>query len=152
MISAELWVPNPPEVVFSFFGDAHNLNEITPPWLDFQILTQRPIRMEKGTIIDYKLRLRGIPIQWKTQILEWDPPYRFVDSQIYGPYQKWIHTHTFNAKEEGTVIRDDVEYAIGLGWLGPLVHRFLVSPDLNKIFRYRKESLQRRYARPELFH
>jgi ligand-binding SRPBCC domain-containing protein len=145
-LTAELWVPRPIEVVFPFFSNAENLNEITPGWLNFQLLTSVPIQMMLGTIMDYKLRLHGIPIRWQSQIEEWDPPFRFVDSQIRGPYRKWIHTHTFQSRDGGTVIRDDVEYAIGLGWLDEIVKRWLVKPDLDKIFEFRHKQLAHRYG------
>jgi ligand-binding SRPBCC domain-containing protein len=142
----ELWVPAPVESVFSFFSDAQNLNEITPGWLDFHVLTALPIEMKEGTLIDYKLRLRGIPIRWRSEILKWNPPFCFVDTQVVGPYRKWIHTHSFVSKDGGTVIRDEVEYAVGAGWLGYFLNRFLVRPDLEKIFHFRYRKLASRYG------
>lgn len=145
-LKAELWVSQPLETVFPFFGNAGNLDELTPPWLHFQILTERPIWMQKGTIIDYKLRLHGIPVKWRTEIIKWDPPFEFVDSQIKGPYKKWIHSHRFQEKQGGTLIEDQIEYAIWIPFLDSVIHRMLVRPDLDRIFSYRRQKLVERYG------
>lgn len=145
-LSTEFWVPQPLESVFLFFSDADNLNLLTPPWLHFKILTSLPIRMETGALIDYKLRLHGVPINWQTEIVDWEPPFRFVDRQIKGPYRKWIHTHSFQVQDGGTRIQDHVEYAISVPFLEALVNRFLVKPDLDKIFQYRKQKLSEHYG------
>ena len=125
--------------LFTFFSDAHNLAEITPPWLNFQMLTPAPIEMKVGTLIDYRLKLRGIPIRWQSEITAWDPPHRFVDEQRCGPYRCWTHTHTFVPVPDGTLIRDEVEYAVLGGWL---VQKFFVAPDIEKIFAYRSTKLK----------
>ena len=125
--------------LFTFFSDAHNLAEITPPWLNFRMLTLAPIEMKVGTLIDYRLKLRGIPIRWQSEITAWDPPHRFVDEQRRGPYRCWTHTHTFVPVPDGTLIRDEVEYAVLGGWL---VQKFFVAPDIEKIFAYRSTKLK----------
>ena len=124
--------------VFSFFSDAHNLAEITPPWLNFEVLTPAPIEMLAGTRIDYRLRLRGIPLRWQSEIMEWNPPHAFVDVQRRGPYRLWRHTHTFDEIEGGVVVGDSVEYAV---WGNQLIEKFFVRPDIKKIFAYRSEQL-----------
>lgn len=134
----EIWVPAKLEDVFQFFSDAHNLERITAPFLKFKVLTPRPIEMKVGALIDYRLRLRGIPIGWKTKILEWEPGVRFVDSQLSGPYKQWIHTHTFEERDGGTLCRDRVEYVIPGGFLEPLVYPF-VRKDVESIFDYRSK-------------
>lgn len=139
----ELWLPLPPEELFPFFADAANLNAITPPWLHFHILTPSPIEMREGTLIDYKLRVRGIPVRWRTRINVWQPPHRFVDEQIRGPYRLWIHEHTFEPRDGGTLVRDHVRYAVPLD---RLLHRWIVRPDVERIFRYRSAALQQRFA------
>lgn len=140
--STELWLPLPPAELFEFFGDAGNLDALTPPWLNFHIVTPRPIPMHAGTLIDYRLRVRGLPIRWRTRINEWQPPFRFVDEQLRGPYRLWIHEHTFEARDGGTLAKDHVRYAVPFDFL---THRWLVRPDIEKIFRYRTEALQRRF-------
>ncbi len=142
-LQAEMFVPLPIEEVFEVFADAGQLERITPPWLNFSILTPRPIEMHEGTLIDYRLRLRYFPIKWRTEICVWEPPFRFVDQQLQGPYRKWYHEHTFEAVEDGTIVADHVHY-ISPG--GSLVNRFFVQPDLEKIFQYRQDKLQEIFA------
>src|SRR5690348_414160 len=110
VFESELWLPRPRDAVFAFFADADNLETITPPWLRFEILTSKPITMRPGALIDYRLRIHGIPIRWQTEIAEWSPPHRFVDIQLRGPYTLWHHTHTFEEQDGGTLCRDLVRY------------------------------------------
>lgn len=142
----ELNVAAPLEDVFSFFADAHNLEQLTPPWLRFEILTPAPIDMHAGALIDYRLRIRGVPVRWQTEIAVWEPPHRFVDRQLRGPYKLWHHEHTFEKIDGGTAIRDVVDYR-GPGWfLEPLINRLLVKPDVDRIFAYRHRQLLARYG------
>jgi ligand-binding SRPBCC domain-containing protein len=140
---AELWLPSPPEKIFPFFGDSANLEAITPPWVNFQTLTPAPIVMSEGTLIDYRIRIRGMPMRWRTRINAWEPPHRFVDEQIRGPYRMWVHTHTFEPQRRGTLCRDHVRYAVPFDFL---LHRLFVSPDIERIFKYRCDVLQKRFA------
>lgn len=128
--------------VFAFFADAGNLEAITPPWLHFHIETPRPIDMRQGALIDYRLRIRGVPIRWKTEITAWDPPHRFVDEQLSGPYRLWIHEHVFEEDGDGTIVEDHVRYAVPFGPLGSLANRLLVARDLRAIFGYREARLR----------
>ncbi len=123
--------------VFSFFSKAENLNKITPPELGFEITSKLPIRMEKGAIIDYKIFLNGIPFNWKTEITEWEPPFRFVDSQLKGPYKMWVHEHSFEDKGDFTLMKDKVEYISPGGFLEFIPHKLFVENKVNKIFDYR---------------
>jgi ligand-binding SRPBCC domain-containing protein len=107
-LSTAVWLPRRVEEVFPFFGDAHNLDVLTPPWLHFRILTPAPIDMRAGTLIDYRISLRGLPMTWRTRITEWDPNRRFVDEQVRGPYLEWIHAHDFESLAGGTLMRDTV--------------------------------------------
>jgi hypothetical protein len=133
--------------VFPFFGDARNLEAITPPLLRFRVLTPDPIEMRVGTLIQYRLRLHGLPISWLTSIQAWDPPHRFVDVQVRGPYALWHHTHTFAPDGDGgTVMRDVVRYAIGFGPLGDLANRLFVARDVAAIFDFRRAEVARRLA------
>ena len=134
----EQWLPGRPEAVFDFYADAFNLEALTPPWLRFRVLTPPPIAMARGVEIDYRLRLHGISLGWRSRITEWEPPYRFVDEQIRGPYRRWVHEHIFAERDGGTLARDIVEYDMPGGWLAD---RLLVRRDLNRIFAYRRERL-----------
>ena len=145
-LAIEQWLPRPLEEVFAFFGDAFNLEALTPDFLNFRVLTPRPIEMCAGRLIDYKLRLRGIPMRWESEITVWEPPHRFVDEQRRGPYRLWIHEHTFSEERGGTMIRDHVEYAVPGGGI---VRRLFVAPQLERIFAYRKEKIARILAAPD---
>jgi hypothetical protein len=134
-----IWLPRPLRQVFPFFADARNLQELTPSWLDFEILTPCPIEMRVGRLIDYRLRIRGVPIRWQSEISAWEPPSRFVDEQRQGPYRLWVHEHRFEAQDEGTGVEDVVRYAVRGG---ALINRLLVAPDLDRIFRYRHQRLR----------
>ncbi len=139
----ELWLPLPPEKLFPFFADAFNLETITPPWLNFNVLTPRPIEMRAGALIDYRLRVHGLPVRWRTRIREWQPPHRFVDEQLRGPYRQWIHTHTFEPRDGGTRCRDVVQYAVPFDFL---VHELFVRRDVEKIFDYRRQALLKQFG------
>jgi len=141
-------IERPIEEVFDFYGDARNLERITPPWLGFEVTTPGPIEMGAGSLIEYRLRLHRVPVRWRTRIEAWEPPRRFVDAQIKGPYSLWEHTHTFEADGPGaTLIEDRVRYSIPFGPLGELADRLLVQRDLRQIFDYRREAVARELAR-----
>src|ERR1051325_4416818 len=110
-------VPRPLPEIFEFFSRAENLEVLTPPWLNFKILHVRPQPVQKGTLIDYKLRLHGIPLRWTSEIVDWDPPHRFVDLQLRGPYKLWRHEHRFEPRDGGTLISDTITLALPLGFL-----------------------------------
>src|SRR5512135_1279037 len=130
LIEREQWLARPIEEVFAFYGDATNLEAITPAWLRFFVITPAPIAMRAGTLIEYRLRWRRMPLRWTTIIEAWEPPHRFVDTQLQGPYRLWHHTHTFEAQMGGTLIRDEVRYRLPLGWLGVVLHRLGIRRDL----------------------
>jgi ligand-binding SRPBCC domain-containing protein len=139
LFSDKLWLPRPIDEIFAFFGEARNLEILTPPWLKFEVVTPAPIEMRPGTLIDYRIRVHGLPIRWRTEVVEWHPPYRFVDVQLRGPYRLWHHTHTFTAQNGGTLCRDDVRYyPIG----GTLINALFVRNDVTRIFVFRKQKLQ----------
>ena len=137
---SSIWLPIPPDELFPFFGDAANLDAITPSWLHFKIVTPQPIEMKEGALIDYRLRVRGLPLRWRTRINVWKPPHRFVDEQLRGPYRQWIHEHTFEERDGGTFATDKVKYAVPFDFL---LHPFFVGPDIQKIFRHRSDSLKK---------
>jgi ligand-binding SRPBCC domain-containing protein len=132
----------PIDRVFDFFSNAANLQAITPPWLGFRILTPPPIDMREGALIEYAIRVRGLPMRWVTRIEQWNPPHHFVDVQLRGPYRLWEHTHRFVEVDGGTEMTDTVRYSLPLGPLGVLVNRFLVSRDLRLIFDYRSNKIK----------
>jgi len=136
-------VPSSVEDAFAFFADAHNLEPLTPPWLRFRIVTPRPIPMRRGTVIEYVLTLHGLRVRWRTEIVEWEPGRRFVDRQVKGPFRLWEHTHTFERHDEGTLIRDTVLYRMPYGPLGTLARRVFVARDLERIFDYRRDAVDR---------
>lgn len=142
ILTRTTWLPRPVGQVFEFFADAGNLERITPPELRFRIVTPGPIVMGSGTRIGYRLALFGVPFSWDTEISVWQPPHRFVDTQLAGPYRQWIHTHEFVTVDGGTRMTDRVEYALPFGWLSlpvePLVRR-----QLRRIFDYRESEIQR---------
>jgi len=138
--------PGTPQEVFPFFSDARNLELITPESIRFRILTPVPIDMHEGTLIDYALRIRGIPVKWRTRISVWDPPHRFVDEQLRGPYRQWIHEHRFTDEGSTTLMEDIVRYRVHGG---ALINRLLVQPDVTKIFNSRIEVLRKQFPMDE---
>jgi ligand-binding SRPBCC domain-containing protein len=139
--TSDLWLPRPRDEVFRFFSNAANLEALTPPWLHFHIITP-DVAIRSGTLIDYRLRLHGIPFTWQSEISSWEPPHRFVDEQRRGPYRRWVHTHTFAEERGGTRIGDAVEFEVPferlVGWY--------VMRDVRKIFAFRRQALLTRFA------
>jgi ligand-binding SRPBCC domain-containing protein len=148
-LEREKWIPRPLEEVFYFFGDAENLEKITPPWLNFRILTSRPIQMTVGAKIVYQMRLHGVLMRWTSEILEWKPPFGFVDVQLKGPYRLWHHSHSFTKQHNGTLMKDLVRYELPFGWLGRIAHALTVRKNLDEIFDYRFRAISEIFAGPE---
>jgi ligand-binding SRPBCC domain-containing protein len=144
-LNVELWLPRPRDELFPFFAEARNLERITPPWLSFKVLTADPIVMRVGALIDYQIRLRGLPLRWRTEITVWKPPGRFADTQVRGPYRQWIHEHRFEERDGGTLCVDHVRY---LAPGGELLHRWFVRPDVERIFRFRQARLRELFGSP----
>ena len=138
LFQQELWLPRSPEQLFPFFADVGNLNLITPPWLCFQIVTPQPVTMRVGILIDYRLRIRTLPLRWRTRINAWEPPHYFEDEQVRGPYRRWIHQHTFEAHDGGTLTRDRVSYSV-CG--GGIIDQLFVRQDITRIFEFRSRAL-----------
>lgn len=135
----------PVEELFDFFRDPGNLEEITPDRLNFRILDANPLPMQEGTVIEYRLGLRGIPLSWTTEITAFEPHEYFRDTMISGPYAKWEHIHTFERVNGRTVVGDQVHYELPFGWLGELAHGTFVRKDLEKIFSHRARVLRERF-------
>jgi ligand-binding SRPBCC domain-containing protein len=143
VLSADQWIPADRARVFAFFADAANLGRITPAFLDFRILTPLPVEMRAGALIDYRLRLMGVPLRWRTRIEEWEPGRAFTDVQLAGPYARWVHRHAFEPRDGGTLVRDRVEYALPLAPLSAPAHALFVGPALRSIFTYRQAAVRR---------
>jgi len=126
---------------FAIFEDPYNLAKITPPWLSFKVTSKEHVIMRKGAEIEYTISWLGLPMRWKTLILEYEPPFLFVDEQAKGPYALWRHRHTFLPEPEGTRVTDQVEYALPLGPLGVAAHAVVVRKQLKEIFNYRQREL-----------
>lgn len=146
-LTAQLSLPLPREEVFAFFSDAGNLALITPPEVGFTILSPQPISMAPGTLIDYQIKLFGVPMQWQTLITRWEPPYLFADEQRRGPYKTWVHTHRFHERDGATIIEDEVAYSLPLWPLGAFAFP-LVQLQLQRIFAYREQAIRAHFHYP----
>jgi ligand-binding SRPBCC domain-containing protein len=146
VFNAEQRIARPLPEVFDFFSRAGNLERITPPWLRFAMVGGEPAAVTAGTTIEYKLRLRGLPLRWVSQIDSFELERSFVDRQLKGPYKLWVHRHEFEADGDVTVIRDEVHYQLPLGILGAVAHLILVRRDLERIFAYRHQAVERLMA------
>jgi ligand-binding SRPBCC domain-containing protein len=137
---SKIKVARPQGEVFAFFSNAVNLEKLTPPWLNFRIITPPPISMAVGTRIKYRLSLHGFPVNWESEITVWDPPHRFVDEQTRGPYRLWHHEHAFAERDGVTLVSDLVTYAV---YGGALINSLFVAPDVRRIFAFRQELLHK---------
>jgi ligand-binding SRPBCC domain-containing protein len=135
--------------IFDFFSNSENLNKVTPTDVAFSMLTPTPIKMQVGTLINYRIKLMGIPFFWRTHINVWEPPYRFVDEQLNGPYVFWHHEHIFEQKDGYVLMTDKLHY-LSPGWfLEPLINRFFVTPQIKKIWGYRDQQFKKLFGKKE---
>ncbi|RYZ48440.1 MAG: DUF1731 domain-containing protein, partial [Proteobacteria bacterium] len=144
-LEAAQFIDRPRTEVFAFFCDPHNLEKITPPLLSFKISAMSTKDIAEGSVIDYKLKVHGVPMKWKTLIKDWVPNEVFVDNQEKGPYSIWHHTHRFYDVKGGTLMTDRVLYRLPMGALGDSVALPLVKGDVQKIFGYRKEVIRKEF-------
>ena len=140
ILSTSQQLPLDRQEVFAFFAEAGNLERLTPPELQFHIITPPPITMRLGTLIEYRLRLFGVPFRWLTRISHWDPPHAFRDEQLRGPYRTWVHTHRFYATDQGTRMEDEVRSRLPLFPVGELAYP-LVKQQLHRIFAFRRQAI-----------
>lgn len=140
-VQAQALIPQPLAKVFPFFSDPRNLERLTPPYLRFQVLGS-PAKAHAGQLIDYNLRLRGLPLRWRTLITAWEPPYRFVDVAVQSPYALWHHEHRFEARGRQTLMSDTVHYSLPWAPLGDWLGGRLVQADVERIFAYRGQAVR----------
>lgn len=146
-LEREQFIPRPIDEVFRFFSRAENLEEITPPFLNFRILSVDPPELQKGTLIRYRLAWHGIiPLRWTTEIVRWDPPHSFADNQLSGPYKLWHHEHRFEPRGSGTEMYDTVKYALPFGIIGEIAHALAVRRDVEEIFDFRARLIRALFA------
>lgn len=138
-------INQPLSKLFLFFEKPENLSKLTPSWLSFKIKTALPLEMKEGAEFEYTIRLLGIPINWKTLIIKYSPPFSFTDEQVNGPYKKWIHTHTFKEKEGKVLMKDEVKYDLYGGFLKYFIHNILVKHSIKKIFEFRKKAIEKEF-------
>lgn len=141
VLESRVWVEASRPRVFAFFDDPSNLARLSPPSLRFELLTPGPIIMGPGTVLDYRVRWLGLRLSGRAFIREYDPPVRFVDVQLRGPYRRWEHRHLFLEASGGTWVEDRVTYALPLGPLGTAAHALVVKRQLERLWEYRREKL-----------
>ncbi|MEI6233956.1 MAG: SRPBCC family protein [Planctomycetota bacterium] len=146
VLEREQFIPANLDTVFAFFEDPYNLPRITPPWIDFNIVAMEPDVIRAGTTIDYTLRWFGVKYRWRTLIERWEPGVCFVDTQVRGPYILWHHLHTFEARDGGVAMIDQVRYRLPFGPAGMLGHALLVRRQLEMIFDYRRDTVEKIFA------
>lgn len=139
-------VPGDPETVFAFFESPRNLEEITPPWLRFEVTHTTDEMMRLGTEIEYRLTWQRMPMKWRSRISEYEPGVSFADEMLHGPYRRWYHRHLFRPAAGGVEMEDIVEYELPLGPLGRMVHAAVVRSQLESIFDYRRDAVMSRFA------
>ena len=140
VLEARLWLGRPRPDVFAFFADPANLARLTPPTFGVRLLTRAPV-MAAGAVLDYRLSWYGVPIRWRAFVREFDPPYRFLDVQLRGPYARWEHRHRFLEEDGGTVVEDRVVYRLPLGFVGRALHAATVGRQLRAVWAYRTRQL-----------
>ena len=140
VLNARVWVGRPRPDVFAFFADPANLAYLTPPAFGLRLLTVART-MATGAVLDYRLRWFGVPLRWRAYVREYDPPFRFLDVQLQGPYARWEHRHRFLEESGGTIVEDRVVYRLPLGAVGRALHAGVVGRQLRAAWAYRTRRL-----------
>ena len=135
-------IPGSLDDVFAFFNRPENLDKVTPAFLGFTILTPSPLKLHNGAVFDYQVRLMGLPMRWTSVITNYEPPHQFVDIQLKGPYAFWHHKHSFEPKEDGVDVIDEVHYEVGYSLLGGVLHSLVIKHQLNMIFSHREKVMR----------
>ena len=138
--------------VFAFFSEARNLKNLTPPWLRFELVEQRERELKAGTLIRYQLAWNSLRLKWTTRIEEWQPPKLFIDIQLKGPYRLWRHCHSFWPCDGGTLMKDEVHYALPMGALGEVIAGKVVRRDLERVFDFRAQQIAAIFPAPPVAH
>ncbi|MBI3234973.1 MAG: SRPBCC family protein [Bacteroidetes bacterium] len=147
IFQSEITIDRTIDEVFEFFSNAENLNVLTPSNLHFTFITPTPIDIKRGAIIDYRIKLFGVPVKWRTQITKWEPTACFADNQERGPFKLWYHVHTFKAFGSQTIMTDTVHYLSPGGILEFIPHILFVKRQVHKIFEYREKAIQKYFAK-----
>jgi ligand-binding SRPBCC domain-containing protein len=142
-------IPADLPTVFAFFKDPANLEAITPPWLQFGVMSASDRTVRDGTRISYRLRWQVFPMRWESLIREYYENECFADEMIRGPYARWYHRHLFRSTAQGVIMTDRVEYRMPLGLLGRIAHRLVVRRQLEEIFDHRTERIAELFGRTE---
>jgi ligand-binding SRPBCC domain-containing protein len=137
IVESRMWLPKPRAEVFAFFADPANLVRVFPPSLGLRLLGPPPT-LSAGATFDLRLSWLGLPLRWRAFVREYDPPFRFLDVQVRGPYARWEHRHIFLAEAGGTTVEDRIVYRLPLGSLGKLAHTLLVHRQLQSLWRHRR--------------
>lgn len=148
-LETETFLPYPRQTVFGFFSDPRNLAKLTPTNVGFEILPPAPSQVAEGSVIEYRIRLYGFPMRWRSRIVGWDPPREFSDDQLRGPYRLWVHRHVFEERDGGTLIRDHVRYRLKFYPFGEVAGGF-VKAELKRIFAFRQSAMERLFPAPGL--
>lgn len=140
VLETRVWLARPRPDVFAFFADPRNLRLLTPPALRLTLLTPRTA-LAAGAVLDFRVSWLGLPLRWRSYIREYDPPYRFVDVQVRGPWARWEHRHRFLEEGGGTWVEDRVTYRPPLGPLGAALHTLVIGRQLRAAWTYRQARL-----------
>jgi ligand-binding SRPBCC domain-containing protein len=140
ILESRVWLARTRAEVFAFFADSSHLLLITPPAFRLRLVGGPPA-LSTGAVLDMRLQWLGVPIRWRAFIREWDPPYRFVDVQVRGPYARWEHRHRFLEEGDGTWVEDRVTYRLPFGPLGRAAHALIVRRQIAALWRYRTRRL-----------